>query len=169
MSIPTRVNEAIKTHYTRSDLGNVILAALEKTGKDVNRLSPEDLAPVDEFHSLARSSWGTGFHLWHGATRHRFMVHHPVVPVTVGTGLVADLAEGVSTIGPSLASHVRSQQEVASWHDALSPVIAAHPPAGVRVRPPLSTRGYALAVLAFVVATTLLVIAAVTAVVLAGS
>jgi hypothetical protein len=29
-------------------------------------------APVGEFHSLARSSWGTGFHLWHGATRHRF-------------------------------------------------------------------------------------------------
>jgi len=56
MSIPTRVNEAIKTHYTRSDLGNVILAALEKAGKDVNRLTPEDLAPVDEFHIRGRAA-----------------------------------------------------------------------------------------------------------------
>lgn len=56
MSIPTRVNEAIKTHYTRSDLGNVILAALERAGKDVNRLTPEDLAPVDEFHIRGRAA-----------------------------------------------------------------------------------------------------------------
>jgi len=46
----TRVNEAIQTHYTRPDLGDVILAALEKAGKDVNRLTPEDLAPIDAFH-----------------------------------------------------------------------------------------------------------------------
>jgi SAM-dependent methyltransferase len=52
----TRVNEAIQTHYTRSDLGNAILAALEKAGKDVNRLAPEDLAPVDEFHIRGRTA-----------------------------------------------------------------------------------------------------------------
>lgn len=56
MSTPTRVNEAIQTHYTRSDLGNLILAALEKAGKDVNRLTPEDLAPVDEFHIRGRAA-----------------------------------------------------------------------------------------------------------------
>jgi len=56
MSIPTRVNEAIKTHYTRSDLGNLILGALEKAGKDINRLTPEDLAPVDEFHIRGRAA-----------------------------------------------------------------------------------------------------------------
>ena len=56
MSIPNRVNEAVQTHYTRSDLGNVILAALEKAGKDVNRLTPEDLAPVDEFHIRGRTA-----------------------------------------------------------------------------------------------------------------
>jgi len=56
MSIPNRVNEAVQTHYTRSDLGNVILAALEKAGKDVNRLTPEDLAPVDEFHIRGRAA-----------------------------------------------------------------------------------------------------------------
>ena len=52
----TRVNEAIQTHYTRAGLGDVILAALEKTGKDVNRLTPEDLAPIDQFHIRGRTA-----------------------------------------------------------------------------------------------------------------
>lgn len=50
------VNEAIQTHYSRADLGEVILAALEKAGKDVNRLTPEDLAPIDEFHIRGRAA-----------------------------------------------------------------------------------------------------------------
>ena len=50
------VNEAVQTHYTRSDLGGVILAALERTGKDLNRLTPEDLAPIDEFHIRGRAA-----------------------------------------------------------------------------------------------------------------
>jgi len=37
-------------------LGEVILAALEKAGKDVNRLTPEDLAPIDEFHIRGRAA-----------------------------------------------------------------------------------------------------------------
>ncbi|KPU60764.1 adoMet dependent proline di-methyltransferase family protein [Pseudomonas fluorescens] len=52
----TRINEAIQTHYTRADLGDVILAALEKAGKDVNRLTPEDLAPIDQFHIRGRAA-----------------------------------------------------------------------------------------------------------------
>jgi len=52
----TRVNEAVQTHYTRADLGDVILAALESAGKDVNRLTPEDLAPIDEFHIRGRAA-----------------------------------------------------------------------------------------------------------------
>jgi len=52
----TRVNEAIQTHYTRADLGEVILAALEKAGKEVNRLTPEDLAPIDQFHIRGRTA-----------------------------------------------------------------------------------------------------------------
>lgn len=51
-----RVNEAIQTHYTRADLGEAILAALEKAGKDVNRLTLEDLAPIDEFHIRGRAA-----------------------------------------------------------------------------------------------------------------
>ncbi len=52
----SRVNEAVQTHYTRSDLGDAILAALERAGKDVNRLTPEDLAPIDEFHIRGRAA-----------------------------------------------------------------------------------------------------------------
>jgi len=56
MSIPSQVNETIQAHYTRPDLGSIILAALEKAGKDLNRLTPEDLAPVDEFHIRGRTA-----------------------------------------------------------------------------------------------------------------
>ena len=35
---------------------SVILAALEKAGKDVNRLTPEDLAPIDQFHIRGRTA-----------------------------------------------------------------------------------------------------------------
>ena len=52
----SQVNEAIQTHYTRADLGEVILATLEKAGKDVNRLTPEDLAPIDQFHIRGRAA-----------------------------------------------------------------------------------------------------------------
>lgn len=51
-----RINEAIQTHYSLADLGDVILAALEKAGKDLDRLSPEDLAPIDQFHIRGRAA-----------------------------------------------------------------------------------------------------------------
>lgn len=51
-----QVNESIQTHYSRPDIGSIILAALEKAGKDVNRLTPEDLAPIDEFHIRGRAA-----------------------------------------------------------------------------------------------------------------
>ena len=56
MTIPTQVNESVLAHYTRSDLGSVILAALANAGKDLNRLTPEDLAPIDEFHIRGRAA-----------------------------------------------------------------------------------------------------------------
>lgn len=51
-----QLNESIQQHYTRPDLGNLILAALQEAGKDVNRLTPEDLAPIDEFHIRGRAA-----------------------------------------------------------------------------------------------------------------
>lgn len=44
----------VETHYTSHDLGGVILAALKRAGKDVDHLTPDDLAPVDEFHGGQR-------------------------------------------------------------------------------------------------------------------
>jgi ubiquinone/menaquinone biosynthesis C-methylase UbiE len=61
----TQINREIETHYTRADLGDVILAALEKAGKDVTHLTPEDLAPIDQFHIRGRTAtlelaWAAG-------------------------------------------------------------------------------------------------------------
>ena len=56
MTDPTQLNETVQAHYTRSGLGDLILAALEEAGKDLNRLTPEDLAPIDEFHIRGRAA-----------------------------------------------------------------------------------------------------------------
>jgi MPBQ/MSBQ methyltransferase len=47
-------DQAIQRHYARGDLAGVILEALRAAGKDVDRLTIEDLAPVDEFHVRGR-------------------------------------------------------------------------------------------------------------------
>ncbi|WP_421281741.1 methyltransferase domain-containing protein [Aeromonas taiwanensis] len=56
MSRETEVNEAVEAHYSRADLGELILAALASLGKPVERLTPEDLAPVDQFHIRGRTA-----------------------------------------------------------------------------------------------------------------
>jgi ubiquinone/menaquinone biosynthesis C-methylase UbiE len=40
----------VADHYTHGALGRTILEGLRASGKDVERLDPVDLAPVDEFH-----------------------------------------------------------------------------------------------------------------------
>ena len=47
---------AVEAHYTRRSLGETILAALREAGKDLEHLTPDDLAPVDEFHSGQRNA-----------------------------------------------------------------------------------------------------------------
>ena len=56
MAASSPLNEEVKQHYTRSDLASAILAALSKAGKDINNLTPEDLAPIDEFHIRGREA-----------------------------------------------------------------------------------------------------------------
>ena len=56
MKAPSQVSESVQAHYTRSGLGQLILDALEKAGKDLNRLTPEDLAPIDQFHIRGRAA-----------------------------------------------------------------------------------------------------------------
>ena len=56
VSQPSALNESVEQHYTRPDLGNLILAALANAGKDVDNLKPEDLAAIDEFHIRGREA-----------------------------------------------------------------------------------------------------------------
>lgn len=48
--------QAVAEHYRKRALGDVILAALKAAGKDIEHLTPDDLAPVDEFHSGGRNA-----------------------------------------------------------------------------------------------------------------
>jgi ubiquinone/menaquinone biosynthesis C-methylase UbiE len=48
--------QVVADHYRRRALGDVILRALKEAGKDVEHLTPDDLAPVDEFHSGGRNA-----------------------------------------------------------------------------------------------------------------
>ena len=49
-------HQEVSGHYTIPNLGDRILAALEKAGKDLRKLTPDDLAPVDEFHIRGRAA-----------------------------------------------------------------------------------------------------------------
>lgn len=44
----------VAAHYARAGLAEAILEALEAAGADLDALRPEDLAPVDEFHTAGR-------------------------------------------------------------------------------------------------------------------
>ena len=44
------IEQAVARHYAHGALEETILNALAAAGKDVNRLTTKDLAPVDEFH-----------------------------------------------------------------------------------------------------------------------
>lgn len=54
------IEQKVADHYGRrdiaSDLAAEILGALERAGKDIDRLRPEDLAPIDEFHIRGREA-----------------------------------------------------------------------------------------------------------------
>ena len=54
MEPSSSLNDDIKRHYARGDLATLVLTALASAGKDVDRLAPEDLAPIDEFHVRGR-------------------------------------------------------------------------------------------------------------------
>jgi MPBQ/MSBQ methyltransferase len=46
----------VESHYAREGLYYSIVAALRGSGKDIARLTPADLAPVDEFHVRGRAA-----------------------------------------------------------------------------------------------------------------
>lgn len=49
-------DDPVEMHYTNPDLGTAILEALARLGKDVDDLTPDDLAAVDEFHGGQRAA-----------------------------------------------------------------------------------------------------------------
>jgi ubiquinone/menaquinone biosynthesis C-methylase UbiE len=50
------VREHVEQHYGRGRILDSIVGALRQSGKDLDRLKPEDLAPVDEFHIRGREA-----------------------------------------------------------------------------------------------------------------
>jgi ubiquinone/menaquinone biosynthesis C-methylase UbiE len=50
------LEQAVARHYAHGSLEESILNALAAAGKDVNHLTPKDLAPVDEFHVGGRQA-----------------------------------------------------------------------------------------------------------------
>src|SRR5215207_5996267 len=50
------IEERVAQHYERGDLEQAILDALVASGKDVERLTADDLSPVDEFHTGGRQA-----------------------------------------------------------------------------------------------------------------
>jgi SAM-dependent methyltransferase len=50
------VDAQVTSHYSRGDLAEAVLAALRAAGKDLDRLTPDDLAPMDEFHGRGRAA-----------------------------------------------------------------------------------------------------------------
>ncbi len=50
------IEQSVARHYTHGSLEDEILRALTSAGKDINRLEPSDLAPVDEFHIGGRQA-----------------------------------------------------------------------------------------------------------------
>lgn len=50
------VEQQVAEHYGRRDLASEILTALERAGKDLTCLRPDDLASIDEFHIRGRDA-----------------------------------------------------------------------------------------------------------------
>ena len=50
------IEQAVTRHYAHGSLEEAILNALVAAGKDLNHLTPKDLAPVDEFHIGGRQA-----------------------------------------------------------------------------------------------------------------
>ena len=46
----------VSKHYGISGLGEIILDAAQRSGLDVEALTPADLAPIDEFHMGGRAA-----------------------------------------------------------------------------------------------------------------
>ena len=84
---------AVSANYTPGDLTESILAALRNMGKDVDALSPEVLAPVDQFHLGGRAATLALIE------RAGLTPGMRVLDIAAGTGLAAEAA--LTAVGPT--------------------------------------------------------------------
>ena len=73
-------DNAINKHYGISGILNSILDGLESSGKDTHSLNPEDLSPIDEFHTRGKES------TIELADVAQIQQHHKVLDVGCGLG-----------------------------------------------------------------------------------
>jgi SAM-dependent methyltransferase len=52
----SELRQRVEAHYALPDLGARILDALQGAGLDIDRLHPDELAPIDEFHVRGRAA-----------------------------------------------------------------------------------------------------------------
>lgn len=50
------IHDRVARHYGQAGIAEAILQALAAAGKDIERLTPDDLAPIDEFHTRGRAA-----------------------------------------------------------------------------------------------------------------
>jgi len=119
-----KLEQSLARHYTHGSLEPAILEALAAAGKDLDRLAPSDLAPVDEFHIGGRQAtadlaaqvgFGSGLHLLDigcglgGASR--YFVHERGCQVT---GI--DLTEEYIRVAEALARRVGLENRASYRH-----------------------------------------------------
>jgi len=73
-------DKAINEHYGISGILNSILDGLESSGKDLHSLEPDDLSPIDEFHTRGKES------TIEIADLAQLQPHHTVLDVGCGLG-----------------------------------------------------------------------------------
>jgi len=69
----TDIHERVARHYGQAGIAEAILAALVAAGKDVQQLTPDDLAPIDEFHTRGRAATVDLAKLLELTARHRVL------------------------------------------------------------------------------------------------
>lgn len=121
---PYEYARSLNEHYGRRDLGAAILEGLRSAGKDPDALTPDDLAPVDQFHIRGKEAtlglaslagFQRGIHVLDvggglgGAAR--TLAHELGCRVTV-----LDLTEEYCRVGEDLARRTRLHDRVVFRH-----------------------------------------------------
>lgn len=94
--------------------------------------------PLAELHSVAPAEAGEALEVWHGPTRHRFLIPgsaEMIVPGLIPSGPISTalFASNAAALGRVVRLN---RMIVQQWVALLTPMVAVAPPPGVRVRPP---------------------------------